>query len=134
MLAKQISVFVENSKGKLAEITRILADNHVNITALSIADTTSFGILRIIVEDTEYTARVLKDAGLTVSVTDVLSLQIEDRPGGLAGALQILADNDIDVDYAYAFISKATDKANVVIRVEKDSEAEKLLKEAGYIA
>ncbi len=134
MLAKQISVFVENTKGRLAEITRILADNHVNITALSIADTTSFGILRVIVEDTDLTARVLKDAGLTVSVTDVLSLQIEDRPGGLAGALKILADNDIDVDYAYAFISKATDKANVVIRVEKDLEAEKLLKEAGYIA
>ena len=92
MLAKQISVFVENTKGRLAEITRILADNHVNIRALSIADTTSFGILRVIVEDTELTAKVLKEAGLTVSVTDVLSLQIEDRPGGLAGALQILAD------------------------------------------
>lgn len=134
MLAKQISVFVENTKGRLAEITRILADNHVNIRALSIADTTSFGILRVIVEDTELTAKVLKEAGLTVSVTDVLSLQIEDRPGGLAGALQILADHNIDVDYAYAFISKSTDKANVVIRVEKDVEAENLLKEAGYLA
>lgn len=134
MLAKQISVFVENSKGRLAQITQILADNDVNIRALSIADTTSFGILRVIVEDAERTEKVLKAAGLTVSVTDVLSLQIEDKPGGLARALKILAEHDIDVDYAYAFISKATDKANVVIRVEKDEEAEKLLKEAGFSA
>ncbi len=134
MLAKQISVFVENSKGRLAQITQILADNQINIRALSIADTTSFGILRVIVEDAENTEKILKNAGLTVSVTDVLSLQIEDRPGGLASALKILADHDIDVDYAYAFISKATDKANVVIRVERDAEAEKLLKEAGFSA
>lgn len=134
MLAKQISVFVENAKGRLAQITQILADNNVNIHALSIADTTSFGILRIIVEEPEKTEKVLKDEGLTVSVTDVLSLQIDDKPGGLAAALNVLAENDIDVDYAYAFISKATNKANVVIRVEKDMEAEKLLKEAGFLA
>ena len=134
MLAKQISVFVENAKGRLAQITQILADNNVNIHALSIADTTSFGILRIIVEEPEKTEKVLKDEGLTVSVTDVLSLQIDDNPGGLAAALNVLAENDIDVDYAYAFISKATNKANVVIRVEKDMEAEKLLKEAGFLA
>lgn len=134
MYAKQISVFVENSKGRLAQIVQILADNQVNIRALSIADTTSFGILRIIAEETERAEQVLKEAGLTVSVTDVLSLQIEDRPGGLARALKVLAESDIEVDYAYAFISKATDKANVVIRVERDKEAEKLLKEAGFSA
>ncbi|MBQ2253465.1 MAG: ACT domain-containing protein [Clostridia bacterium] len=134
MLAKQISVFVENSKGRLAQITQILAENNVNIRALSIADTTSFGILRVIVEDAERTEKVLKDAGLTVSVTDVLSLQIEDKPGGLSRALNILSDHDIDVDYAYAFISKTTDKANVVLRVERDEEAVKLLKEAGFSA
>ena len=134
MLAKQISVFVENSKGRLAQITQILAENNVNIRALSIADTTSFGILRVIVEDAERTEKVLKEAGLTVSVTDVLSLQIEDKPGGLARALNILSDHDIDVDYAYAFISKTTDKANVVLRVERDEEAIKLLKEAGFSA
>ena len=134
MLAKQISVFVENSKGRLAQITQILAENNVNIRALSIADTTSFGILRVIVEDAERTEKVLKEAGLTVSVTDVLSLQIEDKPGGLARALNILPEHDIDVDYAYAFISKTTDKANVVLRVERDEEAIKLLKEAGFSA
>ncbi|MBP3686314.1 MAG: ACT domain-containing protein [Clostridia bacterium] len=134
MLAKQISVFVENSKGRLAQITQILAENNVNIRALSIADTTSFGILRVIVEDAERTEKVLKEAGLTVSVTDVLSLQIEDKPGGLARALNILSEHDIDVDYAYAFISKTTDKANVVLRVERDEEAIKLLKEAGFSA
>lgn len=134
MLAKQISVFVENTKGRLAQITQILAENNINIRALSIADTTQFGILRVIVEDPISTEKTLKDAGLTVSVTDVLSLQIEDRPGGLAKALRILAEHDIDVDYAYAFISNSPDVANVVIRVEKDAEAEKLLKEAGFIA
>ena len=132
MLTKQISVFVENSKGRLAEITKILADNDINIRALSIADTTSFGILRIIVEDPVGTEAILKEQGLTVSVTDVLSLEIEDKPGGLARALNVLSENDIDVDYAYAFISKATDKANVVIRVENGEEAEKMLKKEGF--
>ncbi len=134
MLIKQISVFVENSKGRLAEITRILADNQLNISALSIADTTSFGILRIIVDEPERTESVLKNAGLTVSVTDVLSLEIDDRPGELSKALTLLSENDIEVDYAYAFISRTTSKASVIIRVENDEAAEALLKQAGFNA
>lgn len=134
MFAKQISVFVENSKGRLAQITEILAKENINIRALSIADTTSFGILRIIVEDPQKTEQVLKAAGLTVSVTDVLSLQIEDRPGGLSKALTVLADQNIDVEYAYAFVSKSNDRASVVLRVADDKKAEKVLREAGFLA
>ena len=132
MLVKQISVFVENSKGRLAEITGVLADSHVNIYALSIADTTQFGILRIITEDPKAAQAALKDAGFTVSITDVLSLEIDDRPGGLATALKVLSENEIAVEYAYAYISNTVDKARVVVRVEDNEKASKILKESGF--
>ena len=132
MLVKQISVFVENSKGRLAEITGVLADSRVNIYALSIADTTQFGILRIITEDPKAAQAALKDAGFTVSITDVLSLEIDDRPGGLATALKVLSENEIAVEYAYAYISHTVDKARVVVRVEDNEKASRILKEAGF--
>lgn len=132
MLVKQISVFVENSKGRLAEITGVLADNHVNIYALSIADTTQFGILRIITEDPKAAESALKAAGFTVSITDVLSLEIDDRPGGLANALRVLSENEIAVEYAYAYISHTVDKARVVVRVEDIAKASEILNKAGF--
>ena len=134
MLVKQISVFVENAKGRLAEITGVLADSRVNIYALSIADTTQFGILRIIVEDPNAAQSALKEAGFTVSITDVLSLEIDDRPGGLARALKTLSENEIDVEYAYAYISHTIDKARVVVRVEDIAKASEILKAAGFSA
>jgi len=134
MLVKQISVFVENAKGRLAEITGVLADSRVNIYALSIADTTQFGILRIIVEDPDAAQSALKEAGFTVSITDVLSLEIDDRPGGLARALKTLSENEIDVEYAYAYISHTIDKARVVVRVEDIAKASEILKAAGFSA
>ncbi len=134
MLVKQISVFVENAKGRLAEITGVLADSRVNIYALSIADTTQFGILRIIVEDPDAAQNALKEAGFTVSITDVLSLEIDDRPGGLARALKTLSENEIDVEYAYAYISHTIDKARVVVRVEDIAKASEILKAAGFSA
>ena len=132
MIIKQISIFVENKPGRLAEITEIIAKNDVNIRALSVADTTHFGILRIIVDDPEMVQRVLKEAGLTVSITSVITAAIKDRPGGLAEVLKLFAAHDIQIEYMYAFIAKSENEAYVVMRIENEDEAVKLLKENGF--
>ncbi len=132
MIIKQISIFVENKPGRLAEITEIIAKNDINIRALSVADTTHFGILRIIVDDPEMVQRVLKEAGLTVSITSVITAAIKDRPGGLAEVLKLFAAHDIQIEYMYAFIAKSENEAYVVMRIENEEEAVKLLRENGY--
>lgn len=130
MREKQLSIFVENKAGRLAQVTGIIAELGINIRALSIADTTDFGILRIIVDEPEDSAEKLRGRGLTVSVCTVLSVCIDDRPGGLSQALQTLAESGIPVEYVYAFIStKSAGKAVVVMRVEDASAAEALLSE-----
>lgn len=133
MIIKQISIFVENRAGRLAEITDLIAKNNINIKALSIADTTNFGILRLIVDDPYHAEQVLKANDLTVSITSVLSVAVEDRPGGLAEVLKILSDAGIAVEYMYAFISPEINKrAYVVLRIEEDFKALEVLKNAGY--
>ncbi len=132
MIIKQISIFVENKPGRLAEITNIIAKNNINIKALSVADTTNFGILRIIVDNPEEVERVLKDAGLTVSITSVITACIHNRPGGLAEVLSILADNSITIEYMYAFIAKSENEAYVVMRIEDEEKAVKILKDHGF--
>ena len=132
MITKQISVFVENTKGRLAEITNILASNNINICALSIADTTNFGILRIIVNDPDLAEKALRDRGFTVSITSVITLNLADKPGELAKALAILAENDIEVEYIYAYITKEDSDAHIVLRIERDIEAVEILRNAGY--
>ena len=106
MSVKQISIFVENQPGRLAEITGILGNNHVDIRAMSIADTTDFGILRIVVDNPKKAYEALKEANFTVSLTDVIAIGIEDQPGGLAKAMQVLEADEISVEYMYAFISR----------------------------
>lgn len=133
MIIKQISIFVENKPGRLAEITKIIAENNINIRALSVADTTHFGILRIIVDNPTEVERVLKEVGLTVSITSVITACIHDRPGGLAEVLGILAENDIAIEYMYAFIAKSENEAYVVMRIEAEGAAEKLLREHGFV-
>ena len=132
MIIKQISIFVENKPGRLAEITGIIAENNINIRALSVADTTHFGILRIIVDDPEEVERVLREAGLTVSITSVITACIKNRPGGLAEVLKLLSDNDIAIEYMYAFIAKSDNEAYVVMRIEAESAAVQLLKSHGF--
>ncbi|MBO4219932.1 MAG: ACT domain-containing protein [Clostridia bacterium] len=132
MIIKQISIFIENRQGRLAEVTDILGKNDVNIRALSIADTTDFGILRIIVDDPDSVIEILKDNNITASTTSVLSVIVDDRPGGLAAVLKILADQGITVEYMYAYISRTEDKAFVVMRTEKEEEAEAILSGSGY--
>ena len=123
MLVKQISVFLENKSGRLAEVTKILGENEIDISALSIADTTDFGILRLIVNKPEAAENVLKENGFTVSCTNVIAIAVEDKPGGLAGALEILDKAEIVIEYMYAFVGKTDNGALVILRVEDQEKA-----------
>lgn len=131
MIIKQLSIFVENKKGRLAEITKAIAEADVDIRALSIADTTDFGILRLIVNKPEQAALALKEEGITVSVTNVIAVGINDTPGAFSVPMQILADADIDVEYMYAFITRKSEKAYVILRVADNDAAAKVLDDNG---
>lgn len=131
MLIKQISVFVENKQGRLAQITKILSDNGIDIRALSIADTADYGILRLIVNDPEKAIDALKKADMTVSITNVLAIGIPDVPGGFAGAIRVLSDAGMGVEYAYAFITPKDGAAYVILRVDDNIKASEILKEGG---
>ena len=130
MSVKQISVFIENKKGKLAEATRYIADNNVNMKALSIADTQDFGILRIICEDPKAAEEALKEGGFITTVTDVLAVAISDKPGSLAAILEVLAEANIIVEYTYAFLS-AKAGAYMIFRVDDNQSAAAALAGAG---
>ena len=132
MAIKQLTVFVENRRGRLAEITGLLAANGVNMNALSIADTQEFGILRLIVDDPEKALEVLKKDDIIVQITDVVGLKLTDRPGELAKALNVLDDAGINLEYLYAFLSHADENAYIALRVADNEAAEKVLNEAGF--
>lgn len=127
MKVQQISIFLENKTGRLAEVTEVLGEHNINIRALSIADTTDFGILRLIVSDPDEAYRVLREAGFSVSTTDVIAVEVRDEPGGLARVLRVLQGDNINIEYLYAFVQKATNAALVVFRVEQVDEAVKVL-------
>jgi len=118
MLVKQISVFLENTKGRLYSVTDILAKNNINIRALSIADTTDFGILRLIVNDPDAANKILRDNNFTVRVTDVVAVEISDTPGGLSTALKLLNEKDVAVEYMYAFLGNLSNNAMVILKVD----------------
>lgn len=127
MKVEQISVFLENKAGRLLEVAKILGDNGVNIRALSLADTTDFGILRLIVNDNEKAKRVLKENGFTVKITHVIAVEVDDRPGGLASILSPLAEEGINVEYMYAFVEKSKNKAVLVFKFEDLDKAIEIL-------
>ena len=131
MSVKQISIFVENQTGLLSEVTTLMAENGINLRALSIADTSEFGILRVIVEDVEKAAEILKEHGDTYTVTDVLAVKMKDKAGGLAEILKVLADAGIALEYAYAFLLQKVGEACLVVRVADNAAAEAALKAAG---
>ena len=118
MKCEQISIFLENKSGRLAEVTKILGDADINIRALSLADTTDFGILRLIVNDNEKTKKVLKENGFTVGKTEVAAVEVPDHPGGLAKILNILEDAKINVEYMYAFVERTKDSAIIIFRFD----------------
>ncbi len=129
MLIKQVSVFVENKPAALEEVVQIIGSNDIDIYALSLADTTDFGILRLIVSDPDKAKEVLKAKGLIVKRTDVIAIVVEDKPGGLVHALDVMKKNDINIEYIYAFIGKNEKGATVVMKVNNPDEAIKLLKD-----
>ena len=131
MAVKQLSVFVENKPGRLSEIISAIGDNGLDIRGMSLSDTTNFGILRIIVDDPEKGEKALTDAGMTASVTEVIAVGIADRPGGLSEVLKLLNSENISVEYVYAFISREIKTAYVIIRVDDNDRAEKILREKG---
>ena len=131
MTIQQISIFVENKAGCLEAVMSLLAKNDIDIRALSIADTPDFGILRIIVSDTDKAAKVLADGGYVARSTPVLAVEIADRPGGMAEVLGVLAKADISLEYTYAFITRHTGSAYMICRVEDNDKAAGVLAEAG---
>lgn len=132
MWVKQISVFLENKSGRLAAVTRTLGQNDINIRALSIADTSDFGILRLIVNDPSRAYAVLKEAGFTVSETDVIAVEVPDTPGGLADVLDILGAAGANIEYLYAFVSRSSGNALVLMKVGDIEKADQALRE-GHI-
>lgn len=128
-LIKQISVFVENKSGRLSDILNVIGKHGIDISALSIADTTDFGIVRMIVNEPDKTAEILKNNNLVVKVTDVIALAVADQPGGLAGEVEKLKNAGISIEYMYAFIGKSDKGALVIVRVENPEKALEVLKD-----
>ncbi|HHN65728.1 MAG TPA: ACT domain-containing protein [Nitrospirae bacterium] len=131
MKVEQISIFLENKSGRLAEVTRILADAGINIRALSLADTSDFGILRLIVNETEKAKAVLKENGFTVGKNEVIAVEVPDRPGGLAGILEALSGSNINVEYMYAFVERSGENAIIIFRFDEIEKAIEALQAAG---
>jgi hypothetical protein len=130
MKVEQLAVFLENKSGRLAAITKILSDNGINIRALSVADTADFGILRLIVDQTDKAKQVLKDAGFTVGMTNVVAVEVADRPGGLSGVLAVLNQVEINVEYMYAFVEKSGQNAVIIFRFDDADTAIEVLQNA----
>ena len=131
MKVDQIAVFLENKSGRLAAITKELSDNSINIRALSVADTADFGILRVIVDNTDKATRVLKEGGFTVGKTDVVAVEVADKPGGLARVLAVLHEAGLNVEYMYAFVEKSAENAVLIFRFDDPDMAITILQNAG---
>ena len=132
MSLKQLTIFVENKKGALVDITKTLADNNINMRALSIADTEDFGILRLIVDNNDVATNALQNAGYLIKITEVVGVKIGDQPGKLSTALEVLDKADINMEYLYAFMARTEKHAYVVLRVADNAQAEKVLEDAGF--
>lgn len=127
MIIKQISVFLENRPGTLAEVLGVLGEHEVNIRAMAVADTADFGILRLIVNEPDKVERVLKGASFAVKTTPVLTMKVADQPGGLLTEVRKLTGAGINIEYVYAFAAAAASEARVVLKVDDLDKAEKIL-------
>ena len=132
MAIKQLTVFIQNKKGTVVSVTEILAQNDINLRALSIAETQDFGILRLIVNDEKAAEKALLEAGYLIKVIDVVGVKIGDAPGKLTAALDVLDKSDINVEYLYAFMARTEKHAYVVLRVENNDVAGEVLANAGF--
>ena len=131
MRIHQISVFLENRAGQLAEITKILADNGIDLRAISIAETADYGVLRIIVDQAEKATGILLANGYILSMTPVLVVGVSDRPGGLAPVLAILAEGNIDIEYMYSLFTPEAGKAYMVFRISDEAKFLELMTSHG---
>jgi hypothetical protein len=131
MSVRQISIFLENKKGRLAEVTKLLAARGINIRALSLADTADFGVLRIIVNDPDACLAALKASGIIAQVTEVLAVEMEDKPGGLERVLAVLDTAGLNVEYMYAYVEKTKDNAIVICKIDDRERAARVLVENG---
>ncbi len=132
MNVTQLSVFMENKPGNLREILRLLGENDINITTLTIAETPDFGVLRMIVDKTDLARKVLRERHITTAETDVLAIEIPDRPGALARAVDILSENGLNIEYMYAYVQKRGDHAVMIFRFDHIEAAKKVLSDAGF--
>ena len=132
MKVTQISVFMENKNGRLAEITRLLASKNVSLRAVTIADTADFGILRLLVKDPDYARDVLLEAGFTAKETDVLAVAMIDEPGALADIMELFEKNQVNIEYLYSILAGKGNMADVVFKVEDLEKGQSILKKAGY--
>ncbi len=131
MSIMQLSVFLENKLGRLKEVLNILSNNNINIRALSLAEKSSYGMLRLIVCDSEKAMEILRKENIAVNTASVIAVGVSDKPGGLLEIVSLLEKNSINVEYLYAFVDKSGDKAVVVLRVEDVSRAERIFSENG---
>jgi len=131
MNVEQISIFLENKSGRLAEVTSVLSEAGINIRALYLADTADFGVLRLIVSDTEKALQVLKDSGFTVVKSGVVAIEVPDRPGGLSKILNAIRDEGMNVEYMYAFVEKSGENAIVIFRFDELEKSISVLQKAG---
>ena len=131
MFIKQLSIFIENKVGRLQAIMDTLSENGINIRALSIAETTEFGILRIITPDVEKAKQVLRDIDVISKITDVIAVYIDDKAGGLAKMLKAITEAEINVEYMYAFLGRTEGKALMVLKADDETKAEKALLGSG---
>jgi len=128
MKITQISVFLENKKGRLAEVCSLLGENKINIRALTVAESEDFGVLRIVVDKPQEALNILKGNGMVASFSEIVAIEVEDKPGGLAAILKALSRNNINVEYMYGFVEKFSDKALLVFRFEHIDKALEVLK------
>jgi len=131
MQVEQISIFLENKTGRLAEVTSILSEAGVNIRALSLADTSDFGVLRLIVDNNKKAEEALKSKGFTLNKTRVVAVEVQDKPGGLNKILSLLDKSGVNVEYMYAFVRQSKNNAVMIFRFDHTDEAIKLLKDGG---
>ena len=132
MIIKQISVFVENTPGRLADVTGFLAEAGINLRALSIADTTDFGILRMVADQPDAAVRLLKDAGFTARETDVIGVEVPDHPGELARIMALFRDEGVSIEYLYASLEHKEDKAVIVLKVDDIKAGLAMLEKHGF--
>lgn len=132
MTIKQISVFLENRPGKLAEFTAVLSAQKINLRAISVAEAADFGIVRIIVDDVFNAVTILKNENYICTITDVLAVEVRDEPGMLADMICVLGTEGINIEYMYTILGKKADVAYMIIRTNNDPEAVKILESKGF--